>query len=506
MPKPNAETKSKPSLPPKQREAAGGTRVQRRAPAPRAAHPVIPLYPYQRRWIEDRSRFKLAVKATQIGYSFAAALEAVLDCLERRTLWIVLSRGERQSREFLRKVGQHLAALRIACESQETGFFDGTEIRELSVQFPNGSRILGLPANPDTARGYTGNLILDEFAFHQQDREIWAAAFGRVSRGALKLRVISTPNGQRGKFYELAKECGLAEPPRAAQRASARPARSGWSGHWCDVHTAVAEGCPLEVAALRRAVGDEQTWRQEYECAFLSGSDNYIPLERILSCEDPGAAAALPPDWERGRGGEFYFGYDVARVGDLAVLAVIEKVGDVCWTRGLIEMPSMTFSDQEKILSGIVPHCLRGAVDATGLGLEMAERLAARFPGKIEPVRFTATRKQEMAVGMKRHFEDRTLRIPEYPPLRRDLNAVKRAVTAAGNIRFDAERTEEGHADRFWALALALSAAARAPQPLAAGAAEEEEFPRGAGWIASRFSSPRAGGAAGEDERGAPWV
>jgi phage FluMu gp28-like protein len=251
------------------------------------ANPVIPLYPYQRRWIEDPSRFKLAVKATQVGYSFAAALEAVLDCLERRALWIVLSRGERQSREFMQKIAQHLAALQIAFESQETGFFDETEIRELSVKFPNGSRIIGLPANPDTARGYTGNLILDEFAFHQHDREIWAAAFGRVSRGELKLRVISTPNGQRGKFYELAKSAGLVNRgPDAESRL--------WSGHWCDVHTAVAEGCPLDVAMLRSAVGDEQTWRQEYECAFLSERDNFISLGLILSCEDPGATATPP--------------------------------------------------------------------------------------------------------------------------------------------------------------------------------------------------------------------
>ena len=171
--------------------------------------PVVPLYPYQRRWVEDSSRFKLAVKATQIGYSFAASLEAVLDCLERRTLWIVLSRGERQSLEFMQKVLQHVEAMRIAAGSLETSFFENTEVRELAVKFPNGSRIIGLPANPDTARGYTGNMILDEFAFHQQDREIWAAAFGRVSRGDLKLRVISTPNGQRGKYYELAKQQGL---------------------------------------------------------------------------------------------------------------------------------------------------------------------------------------------------------------------------------------------------------------------------------------------------------
>jgi phage FluMu gp28-like protein len=141
------------------------------------------LYPYQERWVRDASRFKLAVKATQIGYSFAAALEAVLDCLEHETLWIVLSRSARQSDEFMQKVQLHLRAMRVAGCKPSISFFEQTQVRQHAVKFPNGSRIIGLPANPDTARGYTGNMILDEFAFHQQDRAIWAAAFGRLAGG-----------------------------------------------------------------------------------------------------------------------------------------------------------------------------------------------------------------------------------------------------------------------------------------------------------------------------------
>ena len=45
--------------------------------------------------------------------------------------------------------------------------------------------------------------------------------------------------------------------------------------------------------------------------------------------------------------------------------------------------------------------------------------------------------------------------------VRDDLHKVRRAVTAAGNVRFQAESDEAGHADRFWALALALEAARR---------------------------------------------
>ncbi|MFW5837703.1 MAG: hypothetical protein ACOCVM_06810, partial [Desulfovibrionaceae bacterium] len=49
--------------------------------------------------------------------------------------------------------------------------------------------------------------------------------------------------------------------------------------------------------------------------------------------------------------------------------------------------------------------------------------------------------------------------IPYNPEIRADLRSVTKQTTSAGNIRFTAERTPDGHADRFWALALALSAA-----------------------------------------------
>lgn len=43
-------------------------------------------------------------------------------------------------------------------------------------------RIIGLPANPETARGFTGDVLLDEFAMHAFDREIWDVGprFGRT--------------------------------------------------------------------------------------------------------------------------------------------------------------------------------------------------------------------------------------------------------------------------------------------------------------------------------------
>ncbi|MCX7782203.1 MAG: terminase family protein, partial [Meiothermus sp.] len=161
------------------------------------------LLPYQQRWVADASRFKIGLLARQTGKSFAASLEAVLDCVQvRGNLWIFLSRGERQSLELAEKAKRHCEAIRAVAELHQEPFDVTT--KQYVIQFGNGSRIISLPANPDTARGYSGNVLLDEFAFHQDSREIWGAVFPTITRNPrYKIRVISTPNGQSGKFWEL---------------------------------------------------------------------------------------------------------------------------------------------------------------------------------------------------------------------------------------------------------------------------------------------------------------
>jgi len=498
--------------------------------------PAIQVYPYQQRWLDDKSRFKLWVKSVQIGATFAQCLEAALDCAKskRKTdaLWILLSASERQALEMARTARQICQSAGIVAELTENEFFDQTMISQHRIEFPNGARILALPANPDTARGYAGHVVLDEFAIHRDAREIWRAAFGRASRG-YKIRVLSSPKGQSGKFFELARELGLAsgtapayqpawsnvqgpksnvkdshpatldlgrwtvDPAHSTPHSAFRTPHSPWSGHWTDIHLAVREGCPLNIGELRAASGDEETWLQEYCCIFLGDSQAFIPLEAIAACESAEASldfdSAVPsgatekqvprfapfqPEpqrstvqdhgrLERGfarddRGSaarDLFFGFDVGRKHDLAVLVVVEKLGDVLRVRKLLDLAQAPFAVQKQAVRDAAQYCLRGCLDATGMGAQMAEELAAEFPGRVEPVEFTLQVKQDLAVRARRLFEERRIRIPDHAGLRRDISAVKRLITPAGNVRFDAERTDAGHADRFWALALALAAA-----------------------------------------------
>jgi phage FluMu gp28-like protein len=391
------------------------------------------------------------VWSRQSGKSFAAALRAVLKCLERRTQYVVLSKGERQSRVFMEKVHDFCAALKELKALPEFEEIPEPETKALEVVFPhNRSRILGLPANPDTARGYSANVILDEFAFHGDAQKIYAAIYPSITRG-FSIEVISTPNGQQGKFFDLAKQAGLVTGFN-------REPANRWSPHRVDLYQAVKEGLPADLDLLRAGCDDEETWQQEYECAFLSDAQNYVSMELILSCVSEQASDATP--FEELRGKELYLGGDIGRRRDLTIFWLFEKLGDVLWSRVLRVLAKQTFEAQEKALDDLMALGVRRAcLDASGLGMMLAERAVKKHGARVEGVTFTQQVKEDMAPRVKHRFEERLVRIPDNRDVRSDLNAVKRFVTPAGNIRFDADRTDKGHADRFWALALADMAA-----------------------------------------------
>ncbi|WP_201057242.1 terminase large subunit domain-containing protein [Marichromatium gracile] len=405
------------------------------------------LHPYQRRWVSDASRFKIGMFARQTGKTFSSTLEIVLDCLaaeERgaRARWVILSRGERQALEAMREgVDRHVRAIGAVCEAHSTAF--SPTITAHDVIFPGGSRITALPANPDTARGFSANVFLDEFAFHQDSAEIWRALFPVVSRNGLKLRVVSTPNGQGNAFHRLMTDAELG---------------SVWSRHVVDIHEAVADGLPRDVEQLRAGLGDDDAWRQEFELEFLDEATAWLPYALISECED--GEAGEPPHYQNAPA---FIGMDIAARGDLTVLWVLEALGDVYWTRERRILRRAPFGDQLAELDDLMRRyrVVRVAMDQTGMGEAVVEQAQRAYgASRVHGVLFSAAAKLDMATRLKRLMEARRVRLPaDDRALRADLHSVKREAGPTGIPRLVADREHGSHADRFWALALALAAA-----------------------------------------------
>lgn len=424
--------------------------------------PVIKFLPYQRAWIADESRFKIGMFARQTGKTFSTGGECSDDCFrgwaeDRRARWVILSRGERQAAEMMTEVIKPFTkALYEVYNTIVKGGepkFEENEFRapqekgpdavykQLEVAFPNGSRITALPANPDTARGFSANVILDEFAFHAKSREIWAALFPVISKGQQKLRVISTPNGKGNKFYELM----TAED-------------SVWSRHVIDIYEAVEQGLERDVEMLRKGMADEDAWAQEYELKWLDEASAWLDYDLISSCEAEGAGRP-----ENYQGGPCFVGVDIAARNDLFVIWVDELVGDVLWTREIIARRRVSFAEQDQLLAGVFNRyrVVRAKIDQTGMGEKPVEDAQRKYgTSRVEGVLFSAANKLGMATVLKERFQDRKKRIPAGDVvLRSDLHAIKSQVGVTGQRRLIADGETDGHADRFWAAALAATAA-----------------------------------------------
>lgn len=432
--------------------------------------PVINFLPYQRAWIADDSRFKIGMFARQTGKTFSTGGECADDCFQgwaedRRARWVILSRGERQAAEMMTEVIKPFTqafyeVYNTLLKGGEPRFEEGefrapqekgpdAVYKALEVKFPNGSRITALPANPDTARGFSANVILDEFAFHAKSREIWAALFPVISRTGLKLRVISTPNGKGNKFFELM----TAED-------------SVWSRHTIDIYEAVRQGLDRDIDMLRRGMADADAWAQEYELKWLDEASAWLPYDLIAGVEHP--LAGLPAAYQ---GGPCFVGIDIAARRDFFVIWVLEQVGDVLWTREVIARRRITFAEQDRLLDEVVNRyrVVRIAMDQTGMGEKPVEDAKRRHgETRVEGVLFTPANRLDIATALKERFEDRTLRIPAGDvTLRADLHAIKSQVGLTGARRLIADDDTDGHADRFWAAALAAGVARTSYQPYA---------------------------------------
>ena len=406
---------------------------------------AVPLYKYQQDWLLDRSRFKIGMFARQTGKTFTTTLEIIDRCFAadiegHKERWVILSRGERQAREAIREgVVPHAKAYGMALEAQE---FDwkGEEAtyKALEVTLPHGSRITALPANPDTARGFSANVFLDEFAFHKDSKLIWGALFPVISNG-WDIRVTSTPNGKGNKFYELMTGSDKL-----------------WSRHKVDIYQAVEDGLPRNIEELRIGLSDDDIFAQEYELKWLDEASAWLSYDLIFNAEDE--KAGKPEAYE---GNVCFVGRDIGRRNDLHVIWVWEKIGDVYWAREIVVQKRATFKEMDAAFDDVMSRYKVGRVciDQTGMGEKVVEDAALKYGSVIEGVLFTAPNKLVLANTGKNKFEDRKVRIPEGDlALRADLHKIRKLTSATGAPRFVAERDDD-HADRTWAAFLGLHAA-----------------------------------------------
>jgi len=434
--------------------------------------------PYQTRYLQDPSRFKIVEKSRRIGFTFVQAYEDVRDCVRTKgyPVWFS-SADESAAKEFILYCEQWAKVFDVVAKNLGEQVIDEKNgAKALVLELLSGSRIHAMRSNPKGFRSKGGKVVLDEFAWHDDQDALWKASRPTITWG-YPIRILSTHNGKGCRYFRTLDD---------AKTKLAQGRTVPWSVHTVDIFQAVADGLadkilkrPLTeserqawIEEQRETCLDEETWQQEFCCIPVDEATAFLTYDLIATVED-----ALAGDPSLYAGGDAYVGIDIGRRRDLFVIWVLERVGDVLWTREVVALKGASFAAQDAEMDRVMRSYTvrRVCMDQTGMGEKPVEDAQARHGAYlVEGLVFTGAVKQDLANGLKRVFEDRQFRAPKNSDVRDDFHAVKKITTVAGNVRFDAERTEQGHADRMWSAALAVHAASDAGPPAAAASSDAE--------------------------------
>lgn len=451
--------------------------------------PVINFRPYQREvFFDDSSGILMLHWSRQIGKSFVLAHWAVNRCLSKPgRLITVLSNSKANGGEFMVKCHEACAAFKAEAEllGMDAGeTFDNMRMELRIKRKGKVSRIIVLAANPRTARGFSGDLILDEFAFHENSAAIWEAAEPILSSNQDFLcRIASTGNGKHNMFYRMCSDPAIK---------LSRIPRSLAFKQGVKVFDPTTRQ-PITPDQARSKALDKRAYDQNYECAFMDENMTLLSHELISAAERDGVGEICQRDWTgsalarlREAVGSLYVGYDIGRKVDLSVITVAEKLGGIYFIRAILRIQDMRLPDQQLRLGEIcrMPKFRRAALDMTGLGLGLFEYAQKEYgASRIFGINFASTvpttkkileegRKQTtvrvteaMATELLQVYEDRRIQHPADGQLRDDLRKPEKITSPGGRVSIAATRDEAGHADHFWSLALVIEAGSTAGGP-----------------------------------------
>jgi hypothetical protein len=190
----------------------------------------------------------------------------------------------------------------------------------ISLELPNGSRIIGLPGRKANVRSFSAlsMLVIDEAAWVPDD--IYIALRPMLSVGNGELWMMSTPNGKSGFFYET------------------------WQhgpGEWHRVRVAATECARIsrEFLEEQRLVTGAEMFAREHMCEFIGSGGHAFDHDLVEAAIDGDVeafdAAKLaranpgPPNWLSVRTDQMYYvGIDLGKKQDHSAMAIVETCGD----------------------------------------------------------------------------------------------------------------------------------------------------------------------------------
>lgn len=396
---------------------------------------ILLPYQMQMRELANNNRLCFFLCSRQIGKSLTLAYIAVEKAWTNPNSKIVLiSSGERAALELLDKV-KRIAKIFQNCFSDTPANFT-IDITASEVKLSNGSKIITLPSgDPDKVRGYSPLLtVCDEFSTLEHQDLFYRAIFPSITSpfGPPKSLIISgTPIGRSNTFWRLWEE------------------PNDYTKFSIDIYEAKEKGLNVDIDLLKKNMIDEESFAQEFLCQPMDSNSALFSYELLNSI----TYNTIPKVISRS------LGIDIGRTHDKTAITILADTLEGTFVEEVKILSNMEFRDQfEQIKALIVALKPRKVtIDRTGIGMQLAEDLEREFGALIDGLAFTAQSKLEIFNNLKKAFSQSTCRIPDDPELKKDLNKIRRMVTANG-ISYKADSDDTGHADKATSIALAYRA------------------------------------------------
>src|SRR3954470_9087218 len=209
--------------------------------------------PWQAQLLRSRASWILLNCCRQSGKSTTTAALALHTAIYNPGLTLLVSPSLRQSKELFAKVTGFLKDLEPAEVLEEDN--------KSSCTLANGARIVSLPGDPDTLRGFSAPklIIKDESAYCPDAMAAALEPMLAVSNG--RLIELSTPNGRRGHFFESWDRGTGAERIKITARQCSR--------------------ISSEFLERQREKLGPMMFAQEFECEFIDAESSAFSSEMI---------------------------------------------------------------------------------------------------------------------------------------------------------------------------------------------------------------------------------
>lgn len=470
---------------------------------------AIGLLPNHEYLIRSTAKAQCIVKCRKTAHSWCIAADALARAItEPRSTSIIMSYDEDEAKAKNYFLDWQYGVLPEGIK-REMRMTDGSEER----RFANGSRIKMISRKAPTGAGAT--IYVDEFSVEGKagvsSAEILIAAIGCTTHTGY-LRVGGTQRGPETLFNKIVTGQWRENIPADLSGFPVVEWEVGEFPWWVspalctDTFRATIEAPKMATYDRVAAFGNEklktqylmycqtpeqgeEMFRREFEMIVLDDNETYFPLELIRSCTVPKSKESeyyfvradlvggdssekalsvlrqLASQYRTGKiKGELCAAMDVARDKDKAVITIAsndENDRSLMQVRCIITMSRVTFPTMKEIWWYMLDNLpiVRGCIDSTkgSIGRQLGEESEQLYGQRSLMFEFTSSNKQIIVAGIKGRMENGALCLPPCArdtDIEREFLRIKRKTTLAGNVVFDAERTDEGHADIFYSLAM----------------------------------------------------